>query len=134
MGYGATLSLKILSFLILTAILAFFYLFFTMENEEIFQKEIANNRAHISAQQEIISKLDHEKRQILRKIKSFENKNLTREEKIMILDLDMKVYKIDDDLQKVEGEIDEYEKKIMDNRKTIEELINSPFIKRLLRQ
>ena len=105
-----------------------------MENEEIFQKEIASKRAHISAQQEIISKLENEKRDILKKIKSFENKNLTRDEKIIVLDLDMKLYKIDEDLQKVEGEIAEYEKKILDHQKRIDEIINSPFKKRLLRQ
>ena len=79
-------------------------------------------------------KLENEKRDILRKIKSFEKKKLTRDEEIIVLDLDMKVYKIDEDLQKVEGEISEYEKKILDHQKRIDELINSPFIKRLLRQ
>ena len=56
------------------------------------------------------------------------------ENKIDIMDLEMKSDKVDEEIHKVGGEVDLHEKKIMGNREKIEEIKKKSFVERLLRQ
>ncbi|MBW2610330.1 MAG: hypothetical protein JRC68_08305 [Deltaproteobacteria bacterium] len=131
---AAVLGLKILFCLILISILGFAYLYFTMEKEGVLLKEVAGSEINIQLQQEIISQLDDKKERISLEIKSMENKVLSRDEKIMLLDKDMDIHKINEDRRKAEIEISTHEQKIMSNRKKVEDIQSKSFLKRLFRQ
>ena len=133
-GSAFALFLKILFCLIVISVLPLSYLFFTMDKEEHLLKEIANNEQYIQSQQGILSTLDAEKMQISQEIEKMKQKDLSRQEKIEMMDLDMKIHKVDEKRGKVEIDISIHEKEIQDNRKKIVEIKEKSFIRRLLRQ
>lgn len=136
-GDTLKVGLKILICVIVLAILAVSYLFLTMEKEKDFLKDITMSEAYIRSQRATLSKLDQDREQISQKLKSIEEKekkNLFRQDKIEIMDLEMEIHKIGEERRMVEVEISIHEEKIMDNQEKIEELKNKSFIKRLLKQ
>jgi len=133
-GSVFALFLKILFCLIVISILPLSYLFFTMDKEENLLKEIANKEQYIQSQQGILSKFEAEKMQISQEIETMKEKDLSREEKIEMIDLDVKIHKIDEECNKVEVDISLYENEIRDNRRKIKEIKEKSFIRRLLRQ
>ncbi len=133
----ATLSgplIKLFILLILAAILIFSYLSLTMEKEGSTLKEIAKSEAYILSQREILSQLDLEKEQISREIKSMEERDLSRQDKIEIMDLEVGINNLDDKRRKIEAKISMHDKKLEDNSRKIKEIRKKSFIKRLLRQ
>ena len=133
-GGKIILGLKILCGIILIAIVAFIYLFVTMEREGALLKEIAESQTRIKTQQELLSQLDTKKEKISKELKSLDKTNLFREDKIAIMDLEVEIHNINEDRHKIEAEIAAHEKKISDNQKRVEEIKKVPFIKRLLRK
>ena len=137
-GGAFTYLFKILICLIILSVLVFSYLFITVEKEGGFLKEIAESEALIQSKKEILSKLDEEKNQISQEIEQIKmkekKKELNRQDKIDIMDLEMKSDKVDEEIHKVGGEVDLHEKKIMGNREKIEEIKKKSFVERLLRQ
>jgi len=128
------LGVKILSFLIIIAIVAFSYLYFTMEKEGPLSKEIAESQEVISDRQKSLSQLELKKKEVSVEIELLEKGGITRDEKIAIMDLEMEIQKINQDSNSIEAEINAHEKKISDNQKKIEEIKKTSFIERLLRQ
>jgi len=134
LGSALILGVKILSCLIIIAIVAFSYLYFTMEKEGPILKEIAESREFISDRQKSISQLELRKKEVSEEIELLEKNGITRDEKIAIMDLEMEIQKINQDSNSIEAEINAHEKKISDNQKKIEEIKKTSFIERLLRQ
>jgi len=127
-------GIKILICLIILAGALFCYLFFTMETEAQFQGEIASSQAYINTQRDLILHLEKERETLLNEPKSVSDKDLTREEKVAALDLNVKIQKINQNLEDLNAVISFQEKKIMDTRKKIQAFRKKPFIKRLLKQ
>lgn len=134
LGASFFLGLKIFLCLLVLSLLSFFYLFLTMENKEDLLKETGKSEAHIKSQQEIVSQLDLKNKEFSERIKSLEKGDPTRQERIEIMDLELKVQKNLDERLKVQAKIEIHDKKILENRKKIEGIEKSSFFKRLLRQ
>ncbi|MDB9822486.1 hypothetical protein OAC89_02190 [Deltaproteobacteria bacterium] len=134
LGSTLILAAKILICLIMIAIAAFLYLFFTMENEKAFLEEVAASREFISDSQKRLSQMELKKEEVSEEIKDLEKKDMIRGEKIAIMDLEMEIQKINQDRNIMEAEIIAHEKKITENLERIENVKKTSFIKRLLRQ
>lgn len=133
-GHVLVLGLKIILGLIIIAVLAFLYLFFTMEKEGDYLEEIEKSRAGIVEQQEMIAQLDQKKEEISKQIKATETGDMQRGGKITVLDLEVQLHNVNEDRMKAETEIAGYEKKITENQQKVEKIKKKPFLKRLLRQ
>jgi hypothetical protein len=133
-GKTLLLGVKILSVLIIIAVAAFLYLYYTMENEKTYLKQIAESQILMSERRDRISQVELRKEEISQEIKSLKKKDMLRGEKIAIMDLEVEMQKINQDRNNYEAEITAHENKISDNQNKIEEIKKTPFIKRLLRQ
>lgn len=127
-------AIKIISCVIIIGILGFFYLFLTMDKEESLREEINASKALIREQQELLSRLEIDRQQLLGDIEDIEKGNLKRQEKISILDLEMKVHQIEEKQQKAYTKIKSHEELIAGNEEIIREIKTKSFFKRLLRQ
>ena len=126
--------IKVFLWLIVIAGVAFVCLYFTMEGEDGYLKEIAASEAAIRSSREQITRLSLEKSRISGEIKAFENVPLTKANKITLLDLEVEIGKINQDLDKAEAEISVQRKIVIENKNKIEKIRATPFLKRLLRQ
>lgn len=134
LGASFFLGLKIFLCLLVLSLLSFFYLLLTMENKEDLLKEIGKSEAHIKSQQEIVSQLDLKNKESSERIKSLDKVDPSRQERIEIMHLELKIQKNLNERFKVQAKIGIHDKKILENRKKIEDIEKSSFFKRLLRQ
>lgn len=129
-------AFKIVAVLAGVAILVGVYLFITMDRESGLLKNISAAESEIRSEQEAISGLEVKRKEIVRRIASIEKKDpsreLSREEKIAIIDLEMEKHKIDEEKRQAQSEISLGREIINENTKKIEAVRESPFFKRLL--
>jgi len=130
----SALAIKASLLLILACAVPFFYLLVTMESEEDLLKRITQSKIHIRSQKGLISKLEVEKREQAKKIEAMTQGELSRQEKIRVMDMDMTLYKMKEDALKAQIEIAIRERKIKETERRIEELKKKDFLQRLLRQ
>jgi hypothetical protein len=128
------LASKILFCIIFIIAMAFVYLYYTMEREEPLLKEITAMQSLIIERQSSLSQIASRKEEISKEIKSLENKNIFRSEKIALMDLEMEMQKLNQERNNYEAEIATREKEITDKMKRVDEVKKTPFFKRLLRQ
>ena len=128
------LAIKASLLLILACAVPFSYLLVTMESEEDLLKRISQSKIHIRSQKELISKLEVEKRELAEKIEPMTHGELSRQEKVRVMDLDMKLYKMKEDALKAQIEIAISERQIKETQKRLEELKKKSFLQRVLRQ
>ncbi len=125
---------KILSLLIIIAIALFLYLYFTMEKEGALLKPITESRTLISNWQERISQLEMKKMELLEEKGLFENEAMKRENKLVLMDLEMEIQNVNQERSLLEAEIIAHQSKINANLEKIKEINKKTFLKRLLRQ
>ena len=132
----SSLVLKLALFIIILAIGPFAYLFISMEKEGSIQKAIDESQAYIQTQSQSLSSLEQERAQIANKIEAMRlrEKELNRQEKIEIMELNVKVHALDQQRQAIEVEIASQESQITENLERLKEVKNKPFLKRLLRR
>ncbi len=119
---------------VMICIVPFTYLYVTMESEEKLLEGISQSQTYIQTQQEILATLDYQKEQISEKIESMSRRELTRQEKVAVMDLYVNMHKLDEERSKVQLEIELQEQKIGERQERIEEIKEKSFIERLLRQ
>ena len=134
LGASFFLVLKVFLCLLVVSLLAFAYLFLTLENKDDLLKEISKSEAQLKSQQEIVSQLDLENKEFSERIKSLEQGDPSRAERIEIMDLELKIQKNLDERLKEQAKLEIHEKKILENRKKVEKIEKKSFLKRLLRQ
>jgi hypothetical protein len=117
----------------LLCVLAFAYLFFTMESEGPFLREITQNEALIQYQEEILAQVESDIEGIAQKIAAIESYSQARQDKIELIELRVKGHELEQERQALDFEIAKNRKIIEENRKKLEQIRNKPFIKRLLR-
>ncbi|HJX34097.1 MAG TPA: hypothetical protein VJ373_02890 [Desulfatiglandales bacterium] len=125
---------KILFCIIIIAAVAFGYLYYTMEKEESVLKEITEIQTLISERQSSLSQIEVRKEEISEEIKALEKKGMARSEKIAIMDLENEMQNLNQDRDNYQTEITAHEKEIAEKIEMIEEIKRTTFIKRLLRQ
>jgi hypothetical protein len=132
----SSLVVKLALFIIILAIGPFAYLFISMEKEGSIQKAIDQSRAYIQTQRQTIVSLDQERAEIAKQIEAMRLREdeLSRQEKIEIMEINVKAHALDQKRQAIEVEIASHEDKIAKNLEKIEEVKKKSFLQRLFRR
>jgi len=129
-----SLVVKMVVLLFLLALGPATYLGVTMDREGSLQKQIAESKATIQSQREQIASLTKERGELSGRIESSQGDNLSRQQKLEMMDLNVKVHGLDQRVHKAEAEITEHERVIKLSQQKIEEIKAKPFMQRFLRQ
>jgi len=119
---------------ILVIICSFFYLFFTMESEDVVLKSIKKELSYIEKQNEILAKQRKEYNEISKKMKSFNQAEMSREEKIEWFNLSLEERKSRVNMEQIMLAIETSKKKIAEKNKQVEEIRKKSFFKKLLKR
>jgi len=119
---------------ILVIIFSFVYLSYTMESEDVVLKSIKNDLSYIEKQRDILEKQRQEYNKISEKIKSFNQAEMSREDKIEWLNLSIEERKSRALIEQIMLSIEMREKKIAEKNKKVEEIRKKSFFQKLLRR
>ncbi len=119
---------------ILVIIFSFVYLSFTMESEDVVLNSIKKDLSYIEKQRDILEKQRQEYNKIREKIKSFDQAEMGREDKIEWLNLSLKERKSRVLIEQIMLSIETREKKIEEKNKKVEEIRKKSFFQKLLRR
>jgi len=119
---------------ILVIICSFFYLFFTMESKDVVLKSIKNDLSYIEKQNEVLAKQRKEYNEISKKMKSFNQAEMSREEKIEWLNLSLEERKSRVNMEQIMLAIETSKKKIAEKKKKVEEIRKKSFFKKLFKR
>ena len=97
--------LKVLGVFLVLCAIAFFALFFTMDTEDDILGQITTNEAHIRSQQEILSGLDRETKELVEQTRALEHDDISRQEKLSLIDLNLQIHALEQRRQKVQLQI-----------------------------
>jgi hypothetical protein len=132
-GFG--LLGKIVGILILALVVAFGYLFATMEREGGFEKEIAERSRRIQILQTELSRLEEEKiAPIERSIQVLERQGADRADKVRKLELMVELGDLEQKAATLRGEIRQHQTAVQEAEASLETLKRKGFLERLLRQ
>jgi hypothetical protein len=109
----------------------FTYFYFTMEKDTKYLSEIASTQASLKDKKGILLKAEKDKQDLEGERKSLA-RELTREEKLVALELEIKIRKLESTIEKTRAEIETYEQRLKENQNDLEALRKKPFMKRLL--
>jgi len=129
-----SLVVKLVILLFVLALGPAIYLGVTMDREGPLQKQIAESKAFIQSQKAQIASLSKERDELAARAESSQRDNLTREQKLEIMDLSVKVHALDQRVHKAEADITEHERLIRLNQQKLEQVKSKPFLQRYLRQ
>lgn len=130
----AFLVIKLAVLLFFLALGPVIYLGVTMEREGTLQNQIAESKAFIQSQQAKLASLRKERDELAARMASSQGENLSRQQKLDAMDLNVKFRTMDQKVHRAETEITEHEKKIKLSQQKIEEIKSKPFLQRFLRQ
>ena len=131
---AVSLAIKLAVVLFLLALGPAIYLGVTMEREGSVEKQIAESKATIQSQRDQIASLRKEREELSGRIESSQGDNLSRQQKLEIMDLNVKLHGVDQKIHKAEAEITANERIIKLSQQKIEEIKAKPFLQRFLRQ
>jgi uncharacterized protein YoxC len=129
-----SLVVKLVILLVLLALGPAIYLGVTMDREGSLQKQIAESKVYIQSQRAQIETLRKQRDELARKIESSEGDDLSREQKLDIMELNVKVHGLDQSVHKAEAEITEQERVIKLSQQKLEAIKTKTFMQRFLRQ
>jgi uncharacterized protein YoxC len=129
-----SLVVKLVISLFLLALGPAIYLGVTMDREGTLQKQIAESKSTIQSQRAQIASLRKERDELAARIESSQREDLSRQQKLEMMDLNVKVHGLDQKVHKAEAEITEHERTIKLHEQKIEEIRSKPFLQRFLRQ
>jgi hypothetical protein len=132
-GHVVLVGAKLLAGVTVMVAAVFSYLYFTMEKDTPILNEITTSQTEIIAKKQLVSKLERERQDLYSNRKPQTGKE-SREEKVAILDIEMKIKKVEESLDQTEAEIYVQEKKLNENLDKLGALREKPFMKRLLKQ
>ncbi len=125
---------RILLAAILVIIFSYVYLSLTMESEDVFLKSIKKDLSYIENQKDILAKQRQEYKEVKEKIKSFEQAEMGREDKIEWLNLSIKERKSRELIEQIVLSVETREKKIAEKNKKIEEIRKKSFFQKLFKR
>ena len=129
-----SLVVKMVVLLFLLALGPAIYLGVTMDREGSLQKQIAESKAYIQSQREQIGSLTKQRDELAVRIESSQGDNLSREQKLEVMDLNVTVHGLDQKVHKSEAEITEHERLIKLNQQKLQDIKSKTFLQRFLRQ
>ena len=119
---------------ILVIIFAFVYLSFTMESEDVVLKGIEKGLSYIEKQNDMLARQRQKYNEITEKIKSFDQAEMSREDKIQWLNLSIKEKKSRVNIEQIMLSIEISKQKIAEKNKKVEEVQKKSFFQKLLRR
>jgi hypothetical protein len=119
---------------ILVIIFSFIYLSFTMESEDVVLKSIKKDLSYIEKQNDILAKQRQEYNEVREKMKSFNQAEMSREDKIEWLNLSIKEGKSRALIEQIMLSIETSKEKIAEKNKKVEEIRKKSFFQKLLRR
>jgi hypothetical protein len=129
-----SLVVKLVVLLFLLALGPAIYLGVTMDREGSLQNQITESKAYIQSQKTEIASLRKERDQLAARIKSSEGDDLTREQKLDIMEFNVKAHGLDERIHRAEADITEQERIIKLNQQKIERIKGKTFLQRYLRR
>jgi len=129
-----SLVIKLVILFFLLALGPAIYLGVTMDREGSLQKQIAESKTTIQSQKGQIATLRKERDELAARAESSQRDNLTREQKVELMDLNVKAHTLDQQVHRAEAEITEHERRIKMNQQKIEQIKSKTFLQRYLRQ
>jgi uncharacterized coiled-coil DUF342 family protein len=126
--------LRLLTALVLAIIAVFLYLFFTMETEKGLNEKIDRGSVRIESLQTPLPEIKEELWQIRKEIERIPQKELSRQDKAAVMDLNVKAFELAEKLEKAQLEINIHQKELDENQKQLEEMKQKPFFQRILRR
>lgn len=134
-GSMLILGIKVLACIIVLAGVVFVYLFLTIEKETTYVNEIRISSALIKDKKDQVASLEKEKQDLVDKRESLNRTyNMSRQEKVEALELEVEIRKVEDKINQLEAEISVQENKRSDNQDKLDTLRNKTFIRKLLKQ
>jgi hypothetical protein len=114
-------------------LVTFVCLFVTMESEEEVLSEIQTGRSLIQSTEARLAAIQEKLDKLHSRTSQMELYVLTREDKISILELNLKSHKLDDEKEKVQAELDLQEKMLDRNIERLQVMRRKSFLTRLFR-
>ena len=126
-------GLKLAATLVLIGLLLFSFLYFTMESEKGLVEKIERSQAKIQSAEATLSEKNKELQEIKAKIATIRDDEAHRKDEIELMDLNLKVYKLAEEQEKVRIEADMERESLEENLKHLENLRRKSFLEKLLR-
>lgn len=131
---GVSLVVKLVIVIFLLALGPAIYLGVTMDREGPLQRQIAESKVTIQTQRAQIASIRKERDELAASFESSQGDDLSRRQKLEMMDLNVEVHGLDQRVHRIETEITEQQRMIMLNEQKIREIQSKPFLKRFLRQ
>ncbi|MCU0594633.1 MAG: hypothetical protein MUC98_04105 [Desulfobacterota bacterium] len=129
-----SLAVKLVVVLFLLALGPAVYLGVTMDREGPLQQQIAESKMLIQSQKAQIASFRKEREELAARIDSSRGDNLSREQKLELMDLNVKVHALDQRVNRAETDITEQERIIRLSLQKLEQVKSKTFVQRYLRQ
>jgi len=127
-------TLRISALFVIVCLLLFLYLFITMETESGPMKAVEEVRARILSSQEALVRINTELSPLQKKVDGFQKNDLTRQEEIKLLELNLNVYKLNEKKQKALIDVKMAEKELEKKLKALKAVRQKSFLERLFKQ
>ncbi|MBW2094662.1 MAG: hypothetical protein JRI80_07220 [Deltaproteobacteria bacterium] len=124
---------RVIFILLLVCVISFFTLFVTMEKEGDVLKEIHQIQNIIQSKEGKLAGIKSRIEEIRSKTLEMESHFVTREDKISILELNLRSHKLADLKEKLQAEVDLQKKILGENEQKLERMKQKSFLARLLR-
>lgn len=127
-------TLRITALFLIICLALFFYLFVTMETEKGPLESIEESRARILSKQASLDRINSQFKPLREKIEGLQKDELSRDEEIQLLELNLKAYKLSEEQQKAVIDMQNEEKVLEKRLKELERVRQKSFLERLLKQ
>jgi len=126
-------TLRISALFVIVCLMIFLYLIVTMETEKVPLERVEQSRALILEKQADLVRLKAELKPLREKIESARKDEMSRQEEIRLLDLNLKAHKLAEDQLNTLIEVDIEEKALKEKLKELEAVQQKSFLEKLLR-
>lgn len=130
----APIPRKIILAVIILVLIGFGGLYFTMESETALVQGIKDDMAHLETNKEELAGKMQEYEKTAAEIKMLEKKNLSRKDKIRLLNLSVEEGKLSEFIEKTKVLIEKRERELEIKKGRLEELRSKSFFQKLLRK
>lgn len=127
------LGLKLAATLIIIGLAVFSFLYFTMESEEAFVQKIEQSQADIRSAQARLSEINNELEELREELAGIREDEADRRDEIEVIDLNLKIYKLSEEQQKAQIDMDMERESLEENLRNLEKLRQKSFLEKLLR-
>lgn len=134
LGTSSRMAVRLAAVFVLTAIVAFLALFFTMEREQDVTARIERIQERIQSTQAAIPQVEEDLKEVQQQMKDFHQDELSRQEEVALMDLNVKAYELTERQEKLQADLQMSRAALKKNLETLKEIREKSLIERILRQ